>query len=83
MDKEFRRRIAALTAEAEQAVDERSNGLMDRSDFRHLLERFLLATHDLIERCEELERQQTEMHKRLCRSRSAEFELPVTTGLSA
>lgn len=77
MEQKLKDRVELLLAEAEQAVDERSNGLMDRSDFRHLIERLANVTHTLAETCEQLEQEQQGMSQRLSRSALLELAAPL------
>ena len=79
MEQRLRDQIALLLAEAEQAVDERSNGLMDRSDLRHLIGKLMGVTRILAETCEQIEQEQEDLTRRLSRSSSA-IEISVPLG---
>ena len=71
MDQDLRKQIDLLLSEAELATDERSNGLMDRADFRHLIDKFAQTTLRLKASCDQLERERNELSRRPCRSAPA------------
>jgi hypothetical protein len=77
MEQNLKDQLELLLAEAEQAIDERSNGLMDRSDFRHLIERLVEVTRTLAQTCEELEQEQQVMSRRLSRSSLLDLAPPL------
>ena len=77
MEQALKEQVELLLAEAEQAVDDSANGLMDRSDFRHLIEKLAGVTRMLSERCEELEQDRQGMSRRLSRSSTFELTAPL------
>ena len=79
MEQALKEQVEMLLAEAEQAVDERANGLMDRSDFRHLIEKLAGVTRTLAQQCDELEQERQGMSRRLSRSSSFELTAPLAS----
>ena len=61
MERKLKEQIDLLLAEAGQAADERANGLMDRSDFRHLIEKLGEVTRILADTCEQLEQEHEDL----------------------
>ena len=77
MDPGLKNRVNSLLEQAEQAVDESVNGLLDRGDFRQFLCQFVEATHLLMQQCEKLEGERNASASRLLRTSHLTARQPI------
>ncbi|HXE56221.1 MAG TPA: hypothetical protein VN541_24555 [Tepidisphaeraceae bacterium] len=65
MDESLKQRVAMLLAEAEVAINPKTNGLLSHSDCNHLIAKFIVTIRRVLSAHEELERERDELSARL------------------
>lgn len=65
MDQLLKNRVAALLAEAEQALDPQANGLLASGDLKRVIAKFIVTTRRVITAHEGLEHERDELSTRL------------------
>ena len=77
MDESLKQRVAMLLAEAEQAIDPKTNGLMAHTDCNHVIAKFIVTTRRVFRAHEELERERNELSTRLAHISRFDFFPPA------
>ena len=74
MEQHLRRRVESTLAEAEQAIDPKTNGLMAQADFNRVIAKLVVTTRRVLAAHQKLERERAELAARLKRvSRSLRY----------
>ena len=73
MDESLRNRVATLLAEAERAINPKTNGLMSHTDCNHVIAKFIVTTRRVLRAHEELQRERDELSERLERLTQFDF----------
>ena len=73
MEESLKQRVAALLAEAEQALDPQANGLLAPGDLNRVIAKFIVTTRRVVTAHEDLEHERDELSAQLSRLPQVDF----------